>query len=131
MCSALRTEEKCADLRGADRQPSNADAVLLEHDEAALLERFGELREVRQQQRDDELSAMKGKAAQQHYGRPKMSPRRNQEAEIHVGRDQGALFKSGSSQNLLVERTLQAVLPYMHCIVPRVPKLFSLLCRSS
>jgi hypothetical protein len=53
-----------------------------------------------------------------------MSPRRQQEAEIHVGRDQGALFKSGSSQNLLVERTLQAVLPYMHRIMPRVPKLF-------
>src|SRR5207253_7199454 len=108
-CEKKSKEEKCADLGGADRQPSNANAVLLEHDEAALLERFGELREVRQQQRDDELSAMRGKAAQQHHGRPKMSPRRQHEAEIHVGRDKGALFKSGSSQNLIVQRTLQAV----------------------
>ena len=62
-CEKKSKEEKCADLGGADRQPSNANAVLLEHDEAALLERFGELREVRQQQLDDELSAMKGKTA--------------------------------------------------------------------
>ena len=61
--SLIAGEERCADLRGADRQPSNANAVLLEHDEAALLERFGELREVRQQQLDGELSAMKGKTA--------------------------------------------------------------------
>ena len=33
-------------------------------------------------------------------------------------------FNSGSGQDLLIQRTLQAVLPYMHRSVPRVPKLF-------
>ena len=109
--------QPCADLRGADWQPSNADAVLLEHDEAALLERFGELREVRQQQRDDELSAMKGKAAQQRsdgHGCRRDASRKPKS----MSAESGCVVLQRLEQDLLVQRTLQAVLPYMHRIVP-------------
>jgi hypothetical protein len=50
--NALRSAHENANLCGLKRQPSNADAILLEHNEAALVEHVGELRKVRQQQRD-------------------------------------------------------------------------------
>ena len=111
--------QPCADLRGADWQASNADAVLLEHDEAALLERFDELREVRQQQQRDERQG--GAAALRTAKDVAETPAGSR---IHGRPRSGCVVHRGSGQDLLVQRTLQVVLPYMHRIVPGVPKLF-------
>ena len=45
---------------------SNAATPVLQHDQAALLERVNKLREVRQEERQDNVGAVEWKGAQQH-----------------------------------------------------------------
>jgi hypothetical protein len=109
---------------GAKRQPANADALLLKHDQAALLKRVRQLREVDEHERANLVSSVKCQPAKENDRRPSVLPRGEQQAEIHVGRDQDALFLRTVDKDLLVRRALQAVVARVDCIVASSPQTF-------